>query len=928
MNKLERIGHWDGVTGRASLEGPYEDWLQQEVPFGLRSFFLAPWRAYMDTWDYRKYADVLGINFNVNPEEADATAQVLAEAGIRSLRLEIGWRNLAFDNPATLEPGKLAELNTFFGVFRKYGLRPIILLNANSGLPVPYRFIDVQVTQNAPAGTRELYVANTNGIRAYYTGLQNQRYHAMFPVITQVNVEAGRLTLSAPLPQAVSQGGLTLIELKYQPFAGTVFADGRPNPAAQETLDGWMQYVRTVTGYARSALGTEGQADAGFDLEVWNEYTFGSEFLDINNYYDPPLSFSQPITYTQQGRTATGAEAILPMTIDYVKAPQNGFPGVRVINGFSNQRPWDNGTELWHGQDGFSRHYYTSYSSENLINPATYPKLNEVTLDATGQRDGAPDPLQADRIIPGTNVIPTHFHAMPEDTFFAYQTEFVVRDIQPFPGPWFTHHRYSNRNNGQNAEVWMTETNFYRLALAQELAAKAGVSENDPRITSIMHYIGAKATLRIYMFYGHKGIQTVNLYAVKENDTTFALLPSAFFAELANNGYQLTESVRAQLGPQASAVTGITSRLSTGTAIAAPRPLKVEEIVEPEPRVVFEAHGTKEHPHRYHRDDLAVLPFQLDHHRFAVGYYVVTRNMAQSWDTSKDWLDADRYRMQPQAFELTLSNVKGNGVTVSIYDPMTGEEEPAVLLRSSLTDITVQVMAVDYPRLLLITEAGTGPMLQEPRVTTRDGRSTFSFVPNVDGAVTVSWGAYPVRSGGSFLMEEFAGENLTSLITSSPVSTIQFYQTLAARQGSWRWTGLITPAYREDYTFLMETDNYERPRLWIEDQLVIPGNGVLAGSIRLQAGRSYRLTLTYSTPYASPHTMMLFWGSASQPREAVAPSPAGSQTVTMAVTANQPVTVELSGLQRGDGVKARFTGQGLEIPYPRWNYDVQGVLWE
>ena len=30
-------------------------------------------------------------------------------------------------------------------------------------------------------------------------------------------------------------------------------------------------------------------ADVGFDLEIWNELAFGSNFLDVNLYYNPPL---------------------------------------------------------------------------------------------------------------------------------------------------------------------------------------------------------------------------------------------------------------------------------------------------------------------------------------------------------------------------------------------------------------------------------------------------------------------------------------------------------------------------------------------------------------------------------------------------------------------------------------------------------------
>src|SRR5258708_6071114 len=63
---LDKIGEWDGVTESAELQGPYEDWIQQEIPFGRTSFYLSPWRGYMDTWPASKFLNCLGINFNLN----------------------------------------------------------------------------------------------------------------------------------------------------------------------------------------------------------------------------------------------------------------------------------------------------------------------------------------------------------------------------------------------------------------------------------------------------------------------------------------------------------------------------------------------------------------------------------------------------------------------------------------------------------------------------------------------------------------------------------------------------------------------------------------------------------------------------------------------------------------------------------------------
>ena len=88
---LDQIGKWKGEPQEAKLEGPYEDPRQQEIPFGRVSFYLAPWRAYMDTWPARQYLDCLGINLKTPLPALKGTAKVLSEAGFCSARVEIGW---------------------------------------------------------------------------------------------------------------------------------------------------------------------------------------------------------------------------------------------------------------------------------------------------------------------------------------------------------------------------------------------------------------------------------------------------------------------------------------------------------------------------------------------------------------------------------------------------------------------------------------------------------------------------------------------------------------------------------------------------------------------------------------------------------------------------------------------------------------------
>ena len=177
-------------------------------------------------------------------------------------------------------------------------------------------------------------------------------------------------------------------------------------------------------------------------------------------------------------------------------------------------------------------------------------------------------------------------------------------------------------------------------------------------------------------------------------------------------------------------------------------------------------------------------------------------------------------------------------------------------------------------------------------------------------------------------MEEYSDEQLRNRISATEVGTIWHDRSLAPRKGSWRWTGYIIPAFSETYTFLLDTDNYERPRLWLEDQLVIEGEGRLRGSIDLEAGKPYWLTLTYSTPYQDPHTAILYWASDSQPRETVAPAGTGEQKISRLAGAGEQVKAVLPGMRKGDGFSLEFVSRGLSVRYPQWNYDVRGVIWK
>lgn len=746
---LEKLGTWDGKAEAAALEGPYEDPLQQEIPFGRRSYYLSPWRAYMDTWPAAHFRQVLGINFNVNDREAEPVAQVLETAGISSARVEVGWGGFSYQDPTKLSDDG-TRLTALLQALKRHDIRPLILLNANSGQPVPQTLLRGKLRQEAVAGAREVFFDGTDGIRPGYTGFRGLVSRRQgFPFIVSLDAATGRAELSAPLPKALPAGPVELVTLKYKPLGGEVLQDGTPNPAARETLEGWLTYVAAVSRYAKAALGTEGAADAGFDIEVWNEYSFGSEFLNDKNYYEPALVYKEPLTYETHGRRQTGPEVLLAVTVDYFNDPENAAPGVNVISGFSNQRPWDNGTDMWPGQAGFSRHYYTGIDvpGKYMASPAN-EKSNSGPVNALGLPDGTPDGKDWHTVVPGSFFVPTLTVQGPETWHFGYKTEFITRDVQPFPGPMKGHFRYAHPGTGRPATVWQTEVNTYRAPWAQWLREQTGVTREDERYHHLMQHLSAKTLLRTYVFMSAKGLGPQQVYAAKEVDDSFGSISEAFFKALAANKYVLTPEIQALAGPGIEAVRRVAQLLGAGQPMVEARPLQVEKLVEHRPRLVFAGDGTTAHPDRFNRDDFACMPYQLDAGRYAIGYYVVTRNLVQEWDKTKDRLEGARYDMPDQDFDVTLGNLCGQGATVSVLDPMSGATLPARILNASPTTLTVRLPTSDVPRFLLVEEAKPGPLVMEPKLKMTGATGELSFKTNLKLPVRVTWGGQPERTSG------------------------------------------------------------------------------------------------------------------------------------------------------------------------------------
>lgn len=918
------IGTWDGVTPSAKLERPYEDRTQMEVSFGAGSFYKSGWRAYMDTQLGSYFTNGIGVGFNsIYDPEVEAVAKVLADAGIKRTRFEIGWGYLQYDDETKIgvNAQKQAEIIKTLVMFKKYGLRPLILLNSHHGGPCPMKTITSTLLSPTQIGDRQIRLdpKNISEIKVGYTGLTGISDMNAFPLITELNPVTGVATLSAPLMKALKAGSINLTKLKYRPFSPRTFADGTINPSSDETLQGWAKYVKNVCSFAKSILGNN--MDDGFDVEVWNELSFGSGFLNINNYYNPDLQFSGDYSFTtKSGQVAKGYESLLALAADIIKDSSNGFRGIKVINGFSNQTPWANNRWIYPGQDGNSRHYYTGYNYATITNGGTSWKYApNVRVDAEGNT--------------GSTFVPYFTPAFPEYNHTYLVTESITNDIVPFPSRFKDHHRYSNFD-GKYTELWQSENNFVTSEYTNLIAAQKGIPTTSPILGKWRHYIAAKSILRACLFQNHKGLNVNIIYNAKETDVTFAVIPTDFFTALKSNKYVLNDAVLALTGPQLQAVKNTVRMFKDSVNIESPRKLKVTELIEYKPRLVFQGDGTTKHPNVYHRDNFVLLPYQINESKFVIPYYVMTQDMTFQWDKTKDIADPTAYDMPPQIYDITIANINSVNPVLSGYDPIKNINIPVTVIGSGPGSLKIRLEATDYPRFLIIEETSPGPQISGFTLRKTPAGGNISFVPNFTGDMQIRWGRYPIRRASKFKREfwdrDVKWDNIPPVAVDY-IDTIDFFDRGGLHpmspKSAVRITGKIKPKYTEVYSFEMNS-NTNRVNLWIgTTQLFTTGSYDWNQTILLQAGTEYDLRFECTSPYAGTDAVTLFWYSANQEKEPVCSSESETENIAnLSVTNNQAVSYDIPGLRDGDGVQLSFTNGLVSNKFPQWNYDFKGVL--
>jgi len=652
-----------------------------EVPFGTTSFWVQPWRAYLDTWPASRLLDSLGINFNVGAADAEGTAQLLQDSGFTLARIEINWDSLAYGNPAEFidEPNIRARLEAL----RNHGLRPLILLDANSEGPAPARHITLETTSEAPAGAQSVVLAPASAAETVpgKTGFDGLSFGGD-PDILITSVDAGGVaTLSRPLPQALAAGAHKGTTLLYAPFSAPALANGEPNPAFRETLAGWLGYVATVCREAASIFGPE-----GYDLEVWNELSFGSQFLDPEAYYGPSAE-AEPGAALKEI-----TKALLAETVAYVRNPADGIsPGVGITSGFADQSPFPSGAQAPLGLTALSKHLYEGAKSF----PSDYPARSITPINALGTRDTA----SKESFTP--LFIPSYQSLFPEYYLTATSTETVIRDLAPFTTYVYgdPHGREVGPPGGGPVQKWMTEYN-----LSTNGATPVGPDETTPVQTTLTPadraHFQAKALLRSLVAMVSKGMTREYFYAAAGH--ALALIDPAFFAALED--HPETYPGDGLGGETMSGFRNMLARFQGPGPGGPARQLTLLSIAQDGDHAQFSGDGTAAHPTLYDREVLAVFPFQPSPTRFVIPVYVMTRDLLTLYEPEAPAGDIHRFDLPDETFRITLGNLPETAgpPSVSAYDPLRDESTPSRLVSRDGGAAVFEFAATDYPRILTI----------------------------------------------------------------------------------------------------------------------------------------------------------------------------------------------------------------------------------
>ncbi len=622
------------------------------VPFGAHSHWLQPWRAYSETIPATTFLQGTGIQWNLsNSVNQELVAQMVARNGIARARVEITWNHIDFDDETKIVPNSADNFRSELLALKKYGIRPLILVNAHHGQPCPTKFVERPIATDARSGDTTVQLNDVSELKIGYSGLSyvGDDKAAGF-LITKI--DGNTLTLSKPLPKDIQAGTkLVIATLKYRPFSPPDTEDYK------NTMAGWQRYVGTVAKFVADVLGTTQSPDKGFDMEIWNELSFGSYFLYINSYYA-----QKPYNYNEDSIW----DNLVKETVAYVEAHPADFQGVFITNGLANTIPWPASSKNPARVTAISKHPYAGRKNYPEDEPDNTRAINAL--------------FQEDK----SKFIPKYSAYFPEYFATVLQTETMVRDMGPITSDigGTKHGRYAREVNGVVVPnpIWMTEINISPVEDNSDVTAERAMQ------------LKAKTTARYLCFFLNKGVTQVHLFAAEGGDKALGIVNENFlkYAEQPNVVYPNNDT--SYTSPSLAVIARMVANMmhQVDPNLKNTRELQVVSISDTHDHYQFAGDGTAAHPNLYDRDVFTFLPYQVNARRFIIPYYVMTR------DITKD--------LAPEQFMVQIKGIKGEGASLTAYDPINNKDVPVVVNNKGADTLSVTLTATDYPYLLTIEE--------------------------------------------------------------------------------------------------------------------------------------------------------------------------------------------------------------------------------
>jgi hypothetical protein len=238
---------------------------------------------------------------------------------------------------------------------------------------------------------------------------------------------------------------------------------------------------------------------------------------------------------------------------------------------------------------------------------------------------------------------------------------------------------------GRPCWCWITEVNY--------APGEDGVTDPAQALR-----LKAKASTRYFCFYLNKGVERLYLFAAGANDPKQGDLELGVLKQDFVDRTRTERTYPADDAPWTSpallAVRRIVGQMREGLDpnLRHTRPLELLRIADSHGATQFQGdpQDLRARPPLFDRDVLAFLPFQVNARRFAIPYYVMSRDV--------------RRDLPEVVFTVTIKGLVGRGAKLSAYDPILDRRKAVRVLSAEAETLGLELLATDYPRLLEVEE--------------------------------------------------------------------------------------------------------------------------------------------------------------------------------------------------------------------------------